>query len=165
MDKSLYDLLTSLACHELRTPLTTVYGYGQMIYAKEKADPKVKTWSKEILAQSKRLQEIIDQLQKTSGARLSTLNAKPEDLVNTAILALTKGVEAVSNKAEIKKCPGKSGVVAKLQITPHSTKLSAFEKELKRGLLFLLCVKLLELGNFKLKTMHDGKSLDVAIKS
>lgn len=61
-DVSIRDTFVSVASHELRTPLTSIVGYADLLLRRDPPDVTRKRWLKNILANSQRVSNMVDDL-------------------------------------------------------------------------------------------------------
>ncbi|MBI2074298.1 MAG: GAF domain-containing sensor histidine kinase [Candidatus Levybacteria bacterium] len=76
MEKSLQvrDLFISVAAHELRTPLTTINGYVQLLHSRLSIQNSLESrWVKQLLLESKRLSQLINELLEISRIKAGKL--------------------------------------------------------------------------------------------
>ena len=75
----------SMAAHELRNPMTTLVGFSELLMKPKVTDDQRATWAATMLAESQRLNSLIDELMNTSRVAAGTLTMKAERTSVTSI--------------------------------------------------------------------------------
>jgi signal transduction histidine kinase len=75
-DVSLRDTFVSIASHELRTPLTSIIGYADLLVRKDPPTDTRRQWLKNILDNSQKIADMVDELLNVSRIQSGKINLK-----------------------------------------------------------------------------------------
>jgi signal transduction histidine kinase len=75
-DVSLRDTFVSIASHELRTPLTSIVGYADLLVRKDPPTDTRRQWLKNILDNSQKIADMVDELLNVSRIQSGKINLK-----------------------------------------------------------------------------------------